>query len=85
MTITLPDRLRNIVRRIAGLNPGRYFIVLSIKQDGLDYTVRRIGPIEVGAIPSLDSLSPGRYVAVITAEHSGMVDYTLQKIGKVEK
>lgn len=85
MTITLPDRFRNVIRRIAGLNVGRYFIVLNVESDKLSYTVKRVGPIEAGSVPSLDSLTSGRYVAVLTVSSSGMVDHTIQRIGKVEK
>ena len=44
--ITVPFRLSNFFRRIMGLQPGRYFIVISIHADEADFTVQRLGKIE---------------------------------------
>lgn len=46
MTIGLPAKFIDFAKRLAGLQPGRFMIILSVYEKHVDFTVQRIGPIE---------------------------------------
>lgn len=85
MTINIPNRLMNFIRRVMGLKQGRYFIVLNVHHSEVDYSVRRVGPIEAGPMPASDRLAPGCYVVITNVAHDGATDHTIKRVGKIEK
>ncbi len=44
--VTVPRRWLKFLRRVMGLSPGRYQLVLSVQADRCDWTVVELGRIE---------------------------------------
>ncbi|MEE9365423.1 MAG: hypothetical protein V3W44_01950 [Dehalococcoidales bacterium] len=42
----MPDWCKKLIRRLRALTPGRYFVIITVRRGGADWSVLRIGKVE---------------------------------------